>query len=117
MANVIRAQFQGKDGRLNIDKGILTFYGGDKPVKWDITKRETTELLREFLNSALVADKRPTEFLIHITPNNNFHWASGEVTGPVLARRRRGSPKWEALNPNTNHTKAILSAMVRANVE
>ncbi len=112
MANVIRAQFQGKDGRLNIDKGILTLYGGSKPVKWDITKRETTELLREFLNAALDRGQGPNFSLFHATNKNSFKW---DPNG--LSRVNFTTDVFSWLLPNTKHTKDILSAMVRANVK
>jgi hypothetical protein len=114
MANVIRAQFQNQDGRLNIDKGVLTFYGGDKPVKWDITKRETTELLREFLSTAYSLGKLPSRGIVHKTPKNSFGW---NVTTPFVERYNLQNEKHYTLLPGTKHTKDILSAMVRANVK
>lgn len=117
MANVIRAQFQNQDGRLNIDKGVLTFYGGDKPVKWDITKRETTELLREFLSTAYSLGKLPSKGLYHETPHNRFAWYKTNTGTAAVIRRNHTEHKTAELSPNTEHTKAILSAMVRANVK
>jgi hypothetical protein len=118
MANVIRAHFQGKSGYLNITKGILTLYGGSKPVKWDITKRETTELLREFLNKAHAEGKFPSMNLHHNTGNNAFIWGTRPGTKKVILQRwDLNNLKMANLKPNTEFTKQILSAMVRANVK
>ena len=114
MANVIRAQFQGKDGRLNIDKGILTLYGGSAPVKWDIRNREVVPLLREFLNTAYAQGKVPTRGIVHKTPKNTFAWG---VIGDLVERYNLVKDSTTFLLPNTKHTKDILSAMVRANVK
>jgi len=111
MTNVIRTRFQGKDGYLNISKGILTLYGGSKPVKWDITKRETTHLLREFLNTALKRGQGVKFKLFHEINKNSFNWDSNG-----LSRVDYTKDIFSWLYPDTDHTKAILSAMVRANV-
>lgn len=116
MTNVIRTRFQGKDGYLNITKGILTLYGGSAPVKWDITKRETTELLREFLNTAYAAGKHPTKVLALATDKNLFEWVDNVKRGWAVGRWNLVKDTYSILKPNTDHTKAILSAMVRANV-
>jgi len=113
MTNVIRTSFQGKDGYLNITKGILTLYGGSKPVKWDITKQETTELLREFMNTAYLNGKLPSKGLYHRTNKNSFIWGVEKTT---LERWNLTKNTFETLKPNTDFTKAVLSAMVRANV-
>jgi len=117
MANVIRTRFQGKDGYLNIDKGVLTLYGGSKPAKWDITKRENTKLLREFLNTAYAAGKGPSlGSLFHATLKNKFRWTFNDDMNLVM-RFDKSKQVTTGLFPNTDHTKAILSAMVRANVK
>lgn len=118
MANVIRTQFQGKDGRLNIDKGILTLYGGSAPIKWDIRNREVVPLLREFLNTAYAQNKAPTKTVLHRTNKNSFAWGTDSNLGvAVLERWDLTSGILKTLHPNTEHTKDILSAMVRANVK
>lgn len=114
MANVIRAQFQNQDVRLNIDKGILTFYGKGKPVKLDIRNRKVVPLLREFLNTAYSLSKVPTKGIVHKTPKNTFAW--GVMTN-LVERYDLVKDNLTFLLPHTEHTKAILSAMVRANVK
>ncbi len=116
MANVIRAPFQGLDGRLNIDKGILTLYGHKQPMKWDITKKETTKLLREFLNTAYQKGKGPSQFIQYTTAKNKFYFGEG-VRGAFLQRLDFTTNTISSLKPNTGFTKSILSAMVRANVK
>jgi hypothetical protein len=117
MANVIRTQFQGKDGRLNIDTGILTLYGGSAPVKWDITKRETTQLLRDFLNAAYSKGKHPNKILVLITNKNVFEWAENVKRGWKVCRWNLVEDTYSVMRPNIQNTKEILSAMVRANVK
>jgi hypothetical protein len=117
MANVIRVTYEGFDGRLNIDKGVLTLYGGKSPTKWDITKKENTNLLREFLNTAYAKGKHPSKILIKGTGKNLFEWVFYAEKGWVLGRWNIKADTYSVLKPDTEFTKKVLSALVRANVK
>jgi hypothetical protein len=117
MANVIRVTYEGLDGRLNIDKGVLTLYGGKSPAKWDITKKENTNLLREFLNTAYAKGKHPKRMLLKLTGKNLFTWAYDTEAGWNLNRYNCSEDCYSVLKPDTEFTKKVLSALVRANVK
>jgi hypothetical protein len=112
MANVIRTQFNGFDGRLNIDKGILTLYGKENTKRYNVTVTLDLPVVREFLAKAYQDGKFPSNVLTHSTAKNKFSW---NATG--LERWDIWNDKMYRLSPYTEHTKEILSAMVRANVK
>jgi hypothetical protein len=116
MANVIRTQFNGFDGRLNIEKGILTLYGKNKTERYNVTVTLDLPVVREFLNTAFKAGKSPTKKLLHNTKLNTFIWADDQL-GSYVQRFNRNTGTLVNLQPGTEHTKDILQAMVRANVK
>lgn len=112
MVNTLRTQFQGKDGRLNIDKGILTLYSNKGTERYNAKVTLDLPVVQEFLAKAYQDGKYPSKTLIHETEKNIFLWF---VKG--LERWDINKDKPYRLSPNTEHTKKILSAMVRANVK
>jgi len=112
MANTIRTQFQGKDGRLNLDKGILTLYGKEKTERYNVKVTLDLPVVREFLAKAYKDGKNPRYIVRHTTAKNKFTWSQ---TG--LDRWDFWNDRRYGLSPNTKHTAEVLVAMVRANVK
>lgn len=112
MANVLRTQFFNQDGRLNLDKGILTFYSENEPYRIDVRKTENSIVVMEFLNKALADGKTPSKNLYHETNKNRFLWSKGK-----LKRFNVTKNTTENLLPDSEFTKKILLNMVRAYVK
>jgi hypothetical protein len=112
MANTLRTPFQGKDGRLNLDKGILTLYGKDKIERYNVKVTLDLPVVRAFLTKAYSDGKNPCYILRHITDKNKFTWSP---TG--LDRWDIWNDRFYSLSANTKHTEDVLLAMVRANVK
>jgi hypothetical protein len=112
MVNVVRTQFQGKDARLNINKGILTVYNGEKTKRYNVKVELDLPIIREFLATAYANGKNPSKSLAHKTEKNGFIWDKKGLTRFDFMK-----VKVYTLSPNTKHTTEILQAMVRANVK
>jgi hypothetical protein len=112
MTNVLRTQFKNKDSRLNIAKGILTLYSGEKTERYNVKVELDLPVIREFLKTAYANGKYPTKGLSHKAKKNGFIWNKSGLT-----RYDFMHSKVYKLSPNTEHTTRILQAMVRANVK